>query len=116
MFHLVRSILVASFLVVVAPFASAGELININKADAAAIAENLSGIGQSKAVAIVEYRKANGNFTSIDDLTKVKGIGNKILDRNRALISLTSKPSSATAKASTTGSKEKPVQPAAAGS
>ncbi len=116
MFHLVRSILVASFLVLLSPFASAGELININKADAAAIAENLSGIGQSKAVAIVEYRKANGNFTSIDDLTKVKGIGNKILDRNRALISLTSKPSATTAKASPAAGEKKPVQPAAAGS
>ncbi len=116
MFHVVRSVAIA-FLLVISSVASAGELININKADATIIAENLNGVGQSKAMAIVEYRKANGNFTSIDDLIKVKGIGPKLLDRNRALISLTKGAPGAVQNSAASVSKAKPpVQPAASGS
>ncbi|MGD9152071.1 MAG: helix-hairpin-helix domain-containing protein [Gammaproteobacteria bacterium] len=52
--------------------------ININKADADALAA-IKGLGAKKAEAIVAYREANGNFKSIDDLTNVKGIGTKRL-------------------------------------
>ena len=37
--------------------------------------EALSGIGPTKAKAIIAYRKENGGFESTDDLTKVDGIG-----------------------------------------
>lgn len=57
--------------------------VNINTADAAAIAENLDGIGLSKANAIVEYRKQHGNYSSMEDLLMVKGIGEKTLERNQ---------------------------------
>jgi competence protein ComEA len=114
MFQLVRSTAIAFLLVFYSSFAGAGELININKADASVIAENLTGIGQAKAMAIVEYRKANGDFTSVDDLIKVKGIGLKLLDRNRALISLTKGAPGVAPKTSTSASK--PQQPAATGS
>jgi competence protein ComEA len=40
------------------------------------------------AAAIVDYRKANGPFREIADLTKVKGVGPKILERNRKSITL----------------------------
>lgn len=62
--------------------------VNINKADAETIAAEISGIGQSRAQAIVEYRKVNGKFKSIDDLAKVKGIGEKTIKKNRSNISL----------------------------
>ncbi len=39
--------------------------------------KHVRGIGATKAKAIVEYRKKNGNFTSIEDLVKVKGFGLK---------------------------------------
>ena len=52
--------------------------VNINTATIAEL-EALPGIGPAKAEAIVKYREANGNFKSLEDLTQVKGIGEKIL-------------------------------------
>jgi competence protein ComEA len=60
--------------------------VDINKADAATIAKELKGIGMSRAHAIVAYREKNGAFKSADDLRKVKGIGAKVLEQNRANI------------------------------
>ena len=59
-------------------------------ADAATMAENLDGIGAAKANAIVEYREQNGDFRSLADLLKVKGIGEVILERNKSRISFES--------------------------
>jgi competence protein ComEA len=58
--------------------------VDINKADAATIAKELEGIGPSRAKAIVEYREKHGAFKSADDLSKIKGIGSKAIDKNRA--------------------------------
>lgn len=66
--------------------ASAGEPVNINTADATAIADNLNGIGDAKARAIVEYRQKHGPFKSAEDLVNVKGIGLKTVEKNRELI------------------------------
>lgn len=52
--------------------------IDINNADKETLAL-LPGIGPSKADAILKYRKDNGKFKSIGDLTMVKGIGDKTL-------------------------------------
>ena len=57
--------------------------VNINTADAATISAELNGIGLSKAEAIVEYRKKHGPFKSVDDLSLVKGIGEKTVEKNR---------------------------------
>jgi len=54
--------------------------ININKADAVTL-QKMKGLGPKKAKSIVAYREANGNFKSVDDLAKVKGIGEKSLKR-----------------------------------
>jgi len=43
----------------------------------------LNGIGLSKAKAIVEYRKMHGPFRSAEDVSLVKGIGEKTVERNR---------------------------------
>ena len=64
--------------------------VNVNTADAETISAELQGVGLSKAHAIVDYRKANGPFKSVDDLTLVKGIGERTVDNNRANILLTS--------------------------
>ncbi|GLK88942.1 ComEA family DNA-binding protein [Pseudomonas turukhanskensis] len=68
-----------------APVAGA---LNLNTADAQALQTGLIGIGQVKAQAIVEYREANGPFTSVDELLEVKGIGASTLEKNRARLSL----------------------------
>ncbi|QYJ87422.1 helix-hairpin-helix domain-containing protein [Shewanella mesophila] len=61
--------------------------ININTATAEELVQ-LKGIGQSKALAIIEYRDANGKFNSIEELSQVKGIGSKLLEQNRAKLTL----------------------------
>ena len=61
--------------------------ININTADARTLVA-LKSIGKSKATRIVEDRKANGPFTSVDDLTRIKGIGKGTVDKNRHLITI----------------------------
>ncbi|MES1195734.1 MAG: helix-hairpin-helix domain-containing protein [Steroidobacter sp.] len=63
-------------------------MVDINKADAATIAQQLKGIGPAKAKAIVEYRTAHGSFKSVDELRKVHGIGDKLLAKIRNDVSL----------------------------
>jgi|GEM_PF-922232 len=43
---------------------------------------SLKGIGNKKAQAIIKYREDFGKFTSIEDLLNVKGIGEKVLSDN----------------------------------
>lgn len=64
--------------------ASAGssEKINLNMATAAQL-QQLSGVGQKKAEAIIEYRNRHGKFKRIEDLQLVKGIGPALLAKNR---------------------------------
>ena len=62
--------------------------VNVNTADAETISAELQGVGLSKALAIVDYRKAHGPFKSVDDLTLVKGIGERTVEINRANILL----------------------------
>ncbi len=53
---------------------SAIAAIDLNTANQTEL-ESLSGIGPSKAQAIIDYRTAHGGFETIEDLTKVDGIG-----------------------------------------
>ena len=62
--------------------------VNVNTATAQEIADALNGIGEKKAVAIVTYREENGPFTSLEDLIKVSGIGEKTVENNKADILL----------------------------
>ena len=57
--------------------------VNVNTADAETISAELKGVGLSKARAIVEYRKKHGPFRSADDLSLVKGIGERTVELNR---------------------------------
>lgn len=66
------------------PVLSFGAAVDINSADAEAISEALNGIGLAKAKAIVEYRKKHGPFRSAEDLSLVKGIGERTVERNRS--------------------------------
>lgn len=53
---------------------SAGGKVNLNEADMIALCQ-LEGIGEEIAGAIIEYRAKKGSFKSIEELKKVKGIG-----------------------------------------
>ena len=64
------------------------EKVNINTANAEQIATTMTGIGENKAKAIVEYRNSHGKFKSIEDLENVDGVGLKTLEKNKDKISL----------------------------
>ena len=61
--------------------------VNINRADAWLL-EALPGIGETRARTIIDYRNKNGPFRSIDDLTKVAGIGEDTVAKIRPLITV----------------------------
>jgi competence protein ComEA len=69
---------------------SMAEVVDINTADAVALDENITGVGPKLAEAIVAFREENGPFTSVDDLTRVKGIGPKMVEKNRANLTVSS--------------------------
>ncbi len=60
-------------------------VVNVNTASALEL-ERLPGIGESKAKAIVAYRKDNGAYQQVEDLLEVKGIGDGALERIRKLV------------------------------
>ena len=62
-------------------------LVNINTATMSEM-QALPGIGETKAQAIVDYRTAHGNFTTIENLVKVHGIGPATLNLIRAYIKI----------------------------
>ena len=82
---MVKRIMTAVAAALITGIAIAGP-VNVNTADAPTIARELKGIGLSRAQAIVEWRRANGSFRSLTDLQKVKGVGPRILEMNRANI------------------------------
>jgi len=57
--------------------------VDINTADAKALSMALKGVGPKTAQAVVEYRTKHGPFKNVDDLAKVKGIGEKTVSKNR---------------------------------
>lgn len=63
-------------------FVAVAEPVDVNKADAETIAKALNGIGPKKAEAIIQYRKEHGDFKTLKDLEKVKGIGEKTVKLN----------------------------------
>lgn len=89
--HLVQSVVMPFFVLLVALFAlhfsqaysHAGQaegLVNLNTATAEQL-ESVPNIGKSKAEAIVQYRKDNGDFKTVEDVKKVKGIGDKLFEK-----------------------------------
>ncbi|MFQ5488511.1 MAG: ComEA family DNA-binding protein, partial [Gammaproteobacteria bacterium] len=64
------------------------QTVNINSADAEELAAAIKGVGQKSAHAIVAYRQQHGPFRSVEELAKVKGIGQATIDKNRASLSV----------------------------
>lgn len=66
-------------------------VVNINTASQSEL-ETLSGIGPAKARAIVEYRQQHGQFKSVEEIKKVKGIGDGIFAKLKAEAAVSSAP------------------------
>ena len=63
-------------------------MVNINTATADELSSMLKGIGEKRAMAIVAYREENGSFATVEQLQSVKGVGEKVLEQNRANLSV----------------------------
>jgi competence protein ComEA len=66
-------------------------MLDVNSADAMAIAAALDGVGLTKAQEIVAYREMFGNFHSVEELADVKGIGPATVEKNRQRIIVVNK-------------------------
>jgi len=86
----IKQTLAALLIVMVGPIVAYAGPVNVNTADAETISAELKGVGITKALAIVEFREANGPFKSPEDLAMVKGIGERTVEINREFILLNS--------------------------
>ena len=78
-------------------------VVNINTATKEELT-TLKGVGDKRAQEIIDYRKKNGNFKSVDDLEKVPGIGPGLMKQIRSDVTVTGKTSTdKPAKAETEG-------------
>jgi competence protein ComEA len=101
-------------MVLLSPLVVLAEPVNINTADASALAKALNGVGPAKAKAIVSYREKNGPFKSVDQLSMVEGISQKLIEKNRADLKLgADKGADKGAAPAAPGPAAKPSKPAA---
>jgi len=81
------ALLAAAMLATAQPGFAETKVVNVNTASAAELT-TISGIGESKAKAIVDYREKNGAFKTVDDLKAVQGIGDKLLEKVRPQVTV----------------------------
>jgi competence protein ComEA len=83
------SLLAVALLLTLVPFSWAQEakIININQASAEELTQ-LKGIGTKYAERIVQFRADNGPFKAPEDIMKVPGIGSKIFEANKDIITV----------------------------
>lgn len=76
------------------------EPVDINTATAEELVTALkgTGVGKAKVEKIIEYRTQHGGFKSIDELTEVKGIGDKTMEKLRSRVIVSAAKSAPTGK------------------
>lgn len=82
--------LVLALIMCLAVAGSAVAAVNINTATKEELT-SIKGIGDKRAQEIINYRKKNGDFKSVDDLEKVPGIGPGIMKQIRSQVTVTGK-------------------------
>lgn len=70
------------------PLYAIDDAVNINSADAREIQKELTGVTETIAKRIVEYRQANGPYLTIEDLLKVEGVEYDVININRDSINV----------------------------
>ncbi|MEQ8426581.1 MAG: ComEA family DNA-binding protein [Gammaproteobacteria bacterium] len=80
--------LVCTFFLFIPLTLLAADTVNINTADKETLMTVITGVGEKKADAIIEYREKNGPFKSIDELMNIKGIGQGTLDKHRNMLTV----------------------------
>jgi competence protein ComEA len=84
----VKSLILAVVLSMIS-LSSFAEVVNINKADAAAFQHYLKDVGVKKAESIVKYRAEHKRFKTVAEIKEVRGIGEKIFKKIKENLSLT---------------------------
>ncbi len=62
-------------------------MIDINTADRDTLM-TLRGIGASYAERIIDYREQHGGFRSVQELTDIRGIGPKLIEKNKDVLTV----------------------------
>lgn len=83
MFNFIKPLLAALLLL---PILAWGAPVDLNTADAATLAKALKGVGPARAEAIVAWREAHGPFRTPEDIVLVQGIGERVLEDNRDIL------------------------------
>ncbi len=63
--------------------------VNLNRASAKKIAKSFKGFGKVRSLAIVKYREEHGVFKNINDLSSVRGISKRFVDKYAERLKLT---------------------------
>ena len=74
-------------MVIIVPSNSENTIVNINTATTKELL-SITGIGESKASNIIKYREENGNFSSIEDIKNVSGIGDSLFEKIKKYITV----------------------------
>jgi competence protein ComEA len=69
------------------PIAEGGGKVDLNRASAEEL-RAVPGIGPALSERIVKFREENGPFRRVDDLLKVRGIGEKSLEKMRPYLTV----------------------------